>query len=250
MFSYPSGRLAVLRLNCPHSCTLFFDDTEIVENQFLGLVTSRGHMFIMQPTLHARFTTDSQRDRAYLCHGTNGIIEKQIQWNLNNSMSIDEEDDIEDILPPLFETSVQLQLNSFMQLEFHDPTNIRFAFACQKEEYKFQLGTTISSTTPQETISPTLPKKTPTDLKKNPTKSKSSNHSNDNEIINQKQEIQIERLLDGQVNLRELPMIKDLNLLKKRIRHLFQNWLKEYRIALGIPPLSSLSLSLLISFHS
>ena len=190
----------------------------------------------MQPTYHSRFTTDSQRERAYLCHGINGIIEKQIQWNLNNSMLIDDDDDpIEDILPPLFQTSVQLQLNSFMQLEFIDPTNIRFAFACQKEQYQFQLGTTISSSTTQhQTITPSLPKKTPTDLKKSPTKSKLSSNSNEIEIVNEKQEIQIERLLDGQVNLKELPMIKDLILLRKRIRHLFYNWLKEYRIALGI----------------
>lgn len=203
----------------------------------------------MQPTLHARFTTDSQRERAYLCNGISGIIEKQIQWNLNNSIEMDE-DEVDDILPPLFQTSVQLQLNSFMQLEFHDPTNIRFAFACQKEEYKFQLGTTISPSPPIQTITPNLNKKTPTDSKKTPTKSKLSNNSNENPIVNEKQQIQIERLLDGQVNLRELPMIKELNLLRKRIRHLLNNWLREFRIALGIFHLSLLLFFSLVSFNS
>jgi len=237
--------LAVLRLNPSNCCTLFFDDTDIPENQFLGLVTSSGSVFVMQPTLHARFTTDNQYERAYLCNGKTGIIEKQVQWHLNHSgaqsvlsnqtMSNDEDD----ILPPLFENTIQLQLNSFMQLEYYNPTNIRFAFACQKEEFKFQLGTNRSTHSPMS-IEPTIvsTKKVSGD-KKNQSKSKlstiisASTNSNEMTNISEKQQIQIERLLDGQVNIKELPMIKELHLLRKKIRNICNNWLKECRITLG-----------------
>ena len=209
----------------------------MIENEFLGLVTGSGSVFIMQPTLHARFTTDNQRERAYLCDGISGLIEKQVQWHLTSHSNETRSNlDEDDILPPLFENTVQLQLNPFMQLEYHNPNNIRFAFACQKEEYKYQLGTTLSSSspvTPQQTIQTNLSKKNPTDHKKSSTKSKGSTNSTDHSMNNEKQQIQVERLLDGQVNLRELPMIKDLTLLRKRIRHLFHSWLREYRIALG-----------------
>ncbi|CAF4631397.1 unnamed protein product [Rotaria sp. Silwood2] len=124
---------------------LFFDDTDVPENAFLGLVTSNGSVIIMQPTLHARFIADSQHERGYLCNGKTGIIDKQLQWHsnslvtqstLSNEPTTNDEDDI---LPALLESTVQLQLNPFMQLEYQNQTNIRFAFACQKEEFKFQL---------------------------------------------------------------------------------------------------------------
>jgi hypothetical protein len=238
-FSYPSGRLAVLRLNC---CTLFFDDTDIEENQFLGLVTSTGSVCVMQPTLHARFTTDIQHERAYLCNGKTGIIEKQLQWHSNTSgtqsvlSNQTTSNDEDDILPPLLESIIQFQLNSCMQLEFHNPTNIRFAFACQKEEFKFQLGTNLSSQTPTTSFEPTISPTKKIGEKKVQTKSKLStviSNSNDISNISEKQQIQVERLLDGQVNLRDLPMIKELIILRKRIRTLCNNWLKECRITLG-----------------
>jgi hypothetical protein len=230
--SYPSGRLAVLRLKPPNSCTLFFDDTDLRENQFLGLITSTGHAVVMQPNLHARFTTDSHHERGYLCDGKTGIIEKQVQWHMNTSgnqsvLSNHTTSD-DDILPPLFDNTIQLQLNSSMQLEYHNPTNIRFAFACQKEEYKFQLGINISTPTPtlhDPTIHLFKQKKT--------IKSKLSTIPNEINITNDKQQIQIERLLDGQVNLRELPMFKELTLMRKRIRNLCNNWLKDCRMILG-----------------
>ena len=230
--SYPSGRLAVLRLNPPHSSTLFFDDTDILENQFLGLVTSTGSVFIMQPTLHARFTTDNLHERAYLCNGKTGLIEKQIQWHLNTSgtqsvlSNQTGSNDDDDILPPLFENTVQLQLNSSMQLEYQNPTNIRFAFACQKEEFKFQLGANLSSQSPV----PVEPIKKSARVQ---SKSKLSTIVSNSTNVSEKQQVQVERLLDGQVNLRELPMIKELNILRKKIRHLCNSWLKECRITLG-----------------
>jgi hypothetical protein len=245
LISYPSGRLAVLRLNPPNICTLFFDDTDVPENQFLGLVTSTGNVFVMQPTLHARFTTDNQHERAYLCNGKTGIIEKQVQWHLHNpgNQSVlsnqTTSNDEDDILPPLFENTVQLQLNSYMQLEYYNPTNIRFAFACRREEFKFQLGTKLLTPSPALVEPTIIPTKKVLSEKKIQPKSKLStiipNSINPNEIsnISEKQQIQIERLLDGQVNLRDLPMMKELTILRKRIRYLCSNWLKECRTTLG-----------------
>jgi hypothetical protein len=190
----------------------------------------------MQPNLNARFTTDNHHERAYLCDGKTGIIQKQIQWHINTSgnqsvlSNQTGSNDDDDILPPLMDNTIQLQLNSSMQFEFHNPTNIRFAFASQKEEYKFQLGTNISSQSP---ITPEpiihLPKK------KNQSKLKSSPIITTHEIpfVMDKQQIQLERLLDGQVNIKELPMIKELHLLRKKIRNICNNWLRECRIILG-----------------
>ncbi|CAF0916249.1 unnamed protein product [Rotaria sordida] len=241
---YPSGRLAVLRIHSPNSMILFFDDVDISENVFLGLVTSTGSVLIMQPTLHARFVTDNQHERNYLCNGKTGIIEKQIQWHSNNittqlissnEPTIQDEDDI---LPALLESTIQLQLNSYMQLEYHNPTNIRFAFACQKEEFKFQLGVQLS------TISVDLTKKNLLD-KKFQSKPKLSTilsgSINSNQISNtsEKQQIQVERLLDGHVNVRELPMIKELNILRKRIRNICHDWLKQCRTTLGVMDIDS-----------
>ena len=216
----------------PNSCTLFFDDTDRRENQFLGLVTSNGHTLVMQPSLYARFTTDYHHERAYLCDGKSGLIEKQIQYHLNTPgtqsalSNHTQSNDEDDILPPLFDNTIQLQLNSSMQLEYHNPTNIRFAFACQKEEYKYQLGTQFSTPTP------TLQDPSVTSLKKkNQTKSKlPTNVQND---VIEKQQIQVERLLDGHVNVKELPMMKELILMRKRIRNLCNGWLRDCRIILG-----------------
>ncbi|CAF1525083.1 unnamed protein product, partial [Adineta steineri] len=82
---YPSGRIAVLCLQPPNPSTLFFDDTDIPENQFLGLVTSTGSVLIMQPSLHARFVTDNQHERGFLCNGETGLIEKQLRSHSNES---------------------------------------------------------------------------------------------------------------------------------------------------------------------
>ncbi|CAF4020243.1 unnamed protein product [Rotaria sp. Silwood2] len=244
---YPSGRLAVLRIHSPNSMVLFFDDTDVPENAFLGLVTSNGSVIIMQPTLHARFIADSQHERGYLCNGKTGIIDKQLQWHsnslvtqstLSNEPTTNDEDDI---LPALLESTVQLQLNPFMQLEYQNQTNIRFAFACQKEEFKFQLGVHLST---QSTTSAELTKKNLLD-KKFQSKSKlstilsSSINSNQTSNISEKQQIQVERLLDGQVNVKELPMIKELNNLRKRIRNICNDWLKSCRTTLGVMDIDS-----------
>lgn len=157
----------------------------------------------MQPNLYARFITDNQDQTAYLCYGQTGIIEKQLQYhfnfNSNQQSSLTNNDD--DIIQPLFENTVQLQLNSFMQLEFNNSTNINFAFSCEKQEFKFELGTNNNNIIQSNTLD--------------------------------KQQIQIEKLLDGQIYLKQLPMFKELNLLRKKIKIIFNNWLKLYRITLG-----------------
>ncbi|CAF0886668.1 unnamed protein product [Rotaria sp. Silwood1] len=244
---YPSGRLAVLRVQSPNSMILFFDDTDVPENVFLGLVTSNGSVLIMQPTLHARFVTDNQHERGYICNGKTGMIEKQLQWHSNNFVTqptLSNEPtthDEDEILPALLESTVQLQLNSFMQLEYHNPTNIRFAFACQKEELKFQLGVHLTT---QSTTSAELTKKNLLDKKfqskpKLSTILPSSINSNQTSNMSEKQQIQVERLLDGQVNVKELPMIKELNNLRKRIRNICNDWLKSCRTTLGVMDIDS-----------
>jgi hypothetical protein len=235
LISYPSGRLAVLRLRSPSSTTLFFDDTNSTSNQFLGLVTSTGSVLLMQPTLHARFVTDNKHERAYLCNGKTGTIEKQLRWSITNnsqreSVSIDEDD----INPPLLDNIVQLQLNSFMQLEYHNSTNILFAFSCQNEEFKFQLGAIIpiQSSKFMDLTKAMIPMRRLSEEKKLLTKLKSSNLTNTNELSDVREK-QPEKLLDKQVKHPQLPMMGELILLRKRIKHICQSWLKECRTTLG-----------------
>ncbi len=61
-------------------------------------------------------------------------------------------------------------------------------------------------------------------------------------------EIQVERLLDGQVNIRELPMLRELITLRKRIRNICNNWLKECRMTLGKKIQLDISTNLIILF--
>jgi hypothetical protein len=252
--------LAVLRLPSSNSTTLFFDDIESPENQFLGLVTSAGSVLVMQPTFHARFVTDILHERGYLCNSKTGLIDKQFQWHLNSSgtqsvlSNQTASNDEDDILPPLLETTVQLQLNSSMQLEFCNPTNIRFAYAGHKEEFKFQLGSNLPSQ------SPTIFEPTISSIKKNSGEKKVTSKSklstiisastipNDLLNISEKQQIQVERLLDGQVNVRELPMLRELITLRKRIRNICNNWLKECRMTLGKKIKLDISTNLIILF--
>lgn len=224
---------------------LFFDDIDVPENQLLGVVTSTGNVLVMQPNLHARFVTDGHHERGFLCNGKTGIIEKQLQWHTssNRTQSVLSSEptthDEDDTLPALLETTIQMQLNPYMQLEYHNQANIRFAFACQKEEFKFQLGVPIipQLITPIEQAALTN-KKIPVD-KKLHTKLKTfvnpanSMHSTSASITSEKQQMQMERLLDGQVNVKELPMTKELTQLRKRIRTICNDWLKQCRTILG-----------------
>ncbi|CAF0868614.1 unnamed protein product [Adineta ricciae] len=241
---YPSGRLAVLRLQPPQTCTLFFDDTDSPEEQFLGLVTSTGSVLIMQPALYARFVTDPHHERGYLCNGEIGSIDKQLRANSSDPtlehppVPTGNEEDTS--VPPVVENTVQLQLNPSMQLEYFNPFNIRFAFACSKEEYKFQLGAipSLQMSTSLDT-STNLSKKSSADRRRQ-SKSKvstiisSSTHSSQLSLNSEKPQILTEKLADGQINMKELPMMKDLITLRKRIRNICSNWLKECRTALDI----------------
>ncbi|CAF1074187.1 unnamed protein product [Adineta steineri] len=232
---YPSGRLAVLRLRSPFSTTLFYDDTGITAKQFLGLVTSTGNIVIMQPTFHARFITNNQHESAYLCNGKTGVIEKQFQSHFKTkgrrqSIPIDEND----TNLTLLENTVQIQLNSFMQLEYNNPTNIRFAFTCHNEEFKFQLGAQIS-TTPTPTLSDT-PTPIPTTKKflgDNKSQRKRTISTNTN-ISEKHQQGHSQKQIDEQLDTRYLLFMKELNLLKERFKNICDTWLKEYRTVLGI----------------
>jgi len=239
LLSYPSGRIAVIRLQPPASSTLFFDDTDSPENQFLGCVTSSGCVLVKQPNLYTRFVTDSLHERGYLCNGETGIIEKQLrshsnnpgtQSNLPNQTPANDDDEI---FPPVLDSTVQLQLNSCMQLEYYNPINIRFAFACHKEEFKFQLGAHPSQLPSAVEATLISTKKHSADRKlrsKLSTIVSSSTHSSEISINSQ---VPVEKLPDGQVNVKELPMMKELTVLRKRIKHICISWLKECRTPLG-----------------
>jgi hypothetical protein len=100
-------------------------------NQFLGLVTSNGNVLLIQPTFYAHFITNNQYKNAYLCDSKIGFIEKEFQYDLTN-------DDDDNINP-----SLQFQINSFMQLEYINSSNIPFLFKCQNEEFQFQLDISL-----------------------------------------------------------------------------------------------------------
>lgn len=195
----------------------------------------------MQPKFHARFVTDSQHERGYLCNGKTGAIEKQLRSHLNdpgtqqNQTPTNEEDEI---FPSLLDSTVQLQLNSYMQLEYFNPINIRFAFACHKEEFQFQLGAHPSQIPTSVETTPVINKKHSADKKllsktKLSTIISTSTNSSEMSINSEKPQIPQEKLLDGQVNVKELPMIKELTSLRKRIKNICNNWLKECRTPLG-----------------
>jgi hypothetical protein len=225
--------LAVLRVRPPVFTTLFFDDTDCPTNQFLGLVTSTGNVILMQPTFYARFITNNRHEYAYLCNGKTGIIEKQFQYHLTNncqnqSISIDENN----IIPSLFENTIQLQINSFMQLEYHNSSNILFAFTCENEEFKFQLGIPLLKR------SPTLMNLTTSILAtKKISKEKKfqflTKNSNDTSNISEKQQIKTQKLSDKQSHSHQLTIMEELILLRKRIEDICHNWLKECRTKLG-----------------
>ena len=198
----------------------------------------------MQPNLHARFVTDSQHERGYLCNGEIGNIDKQLRSHLNdpgtqpsipNSTPANDE---EEVFPQLLDSTVQLQLNSCMQLEYYNPINIRFAFACHKEEFKFQLGAHPSQIPTGVETTPISTKKHSAD-KRLQSKSRlstiisNSTNSSEMSVYSEKPQVPTEKLVDGQVNVKELPMIKELTVLRKRIKHICSSWLKECRTPLG-----------------
>ncbi len=230
--------MAVLRLTPPLSTTLFFDDTDSPANQFLGLVTSTGNVLLMQPTFHARFITNTDYRNVYLCNGKTGIIEKQFQYHLPNnyqrqSIPIDEDD----VNPPLFENTVQLQINSCMQLEYQNSLNILFAFTCQNEKFKHQLGAHIPtrSTTFMNLTTTILATKKISGEKKFSLSTKRSNSitSNDSSNILEKRQIQTRKLSDEQNHSHQLPMMQELIIFRKRIKHICYSWFKQCRTTLG-----------------
>ena len=213
--------MAVLRLRSSISTTLFFDDTSVSTKQLLGLINSSGNVLVVQPAFHARFITNNHYEYAYLCNGKTGIIEKQLQWSSKSqfarqSTPIDE--DAEQI--PIIENTIQFQLNSFMQLEYNNPTNIRFAFTCLNEQFKYQLGN--SALTVQSPL--IMDSTTTAAAKRNSRKRISSINTQD--FLTQKS-------AEEQVDLYQLPIMKELIQMRKRIKTLCDTWLKEYRTVLG-----------------
>ena len=221
----------MLRLPSPSSTTLFFDDTESPANQFLGLVTSTGNVILMQPTFHARFITNNRREHAYLCNGKTGVIEKQLQYHLKTNFQRPSISSIDDNTnSTLFDNTIQFQLNSYMQIEYHNSSNINFAFTCENEEFKLQLGVPFSTQTSRLKDLTTAIVAT---NKLSPEKyfsTKRSSSINSNDISNI---VENRRPSDEQINFQQLPMMQELISLRKRIQHICDSWLKECRTTLG-----------------
>lgn len=187
----------------------------------------------MQPTFHARFITNNRYESAFLCNGKTGFIEKEFNYN-NQRQSIRIDNEFNKNKISLDENTIQFQLNSFMQIEYQNNSNILFAFKCQDEEFQFQLGYHHLIQTPT-LIEVT---KTITQSKRHSIENKvqilpnkfNSIISNDLLNINQKQ---TENISDQLNQTYQLPILQDLILLKKRIKHICHSWLKEYRTTLG-----------------
>ena len=216
----------MLRLRPPSSTCLFFDDTDLRGNQLLGLVTATGRVLVMQPACYARFVTDHQNERVYLCQGHNGLIDKQLQWNTTEN------------------NQIQFQLNSFLQLECRDPTNIRLSFTCQKEAFQFQLGIRVSRK--ESTLIDATRAKPPSIAEVKSIERKStvpkklavSTPTGQIPMDKIKRIVQNESTTDDQVNLAQIPSMSPLILLRKQIKQIFHNWLEHCRICLGEPCIS------------
>jgi hypothetical protein len=185
----------------------------------------------MQPTFHARFITNNQYDNGYLCNGKTGIIEKQFQWYSSNnyqrlSLILSEDSSIN----PL-ENTIQLQINPFMQLEYHNSSNILFAFTCQDEEFKLQLGAPpIPSTTLKNLAATILAAKRMSGERNSLISTIRSNSLSSNE---EKQLIKIRKISDEQTRSHQLPIMQELTSLRKRIKQICHSWLEECRTTLG-----------------
>lgn len=215
--SYPSGRLSVLRLRSPKSTTLFFDDTDCSSQCFLGFVTSNGNVILNDPSHHARFIGNNRQEKSYLCDGKSGVIEKEFHWN---------QSDISEGTSP---SSIQLQINSFMQLEYHKPSNISFAFQCQNERIQYQLGVHLLKQS--SAIKQTNREKIPPLLYKRSSSVLSNSEKSTRKFSREKSQTQ------------PMTIMEELTLVRKRIEHLCSAWLEECRKALGF---LSLSLSIFI----
>lgn len=144
LFSYPSGRLAILRLRSPLSTVVFFDDTESVGDRFLGSITSQGHLTVQSgKASRRRLFTDEQNRSILSFDEEKGSIQREHQWNSEDQQR----------------TALQIQLNSSIELHYRDPTDIRLTFTCDKEEYRLQLGvkSDLPSPTPKKHPRPSSP---------------------------------------------------------------------------------------------
>ena len=144
-FSYPSGRLAILRLRSPIGTVVFFDDTDSISERFLGSITGQGHL-CLQPGKGSsrRLFTDEENRGIYSFDEERGAMEREHQWTTNKDPD---------------RRALQIELNSSIELEYRHPRDIRLNFHCEKEEYRLQLGVPVDL--PNEQIPAAEPKKPP-----------------------------------------------------------------------------------------
>lgn len=207
LLSYPSGRLAVQRFPSPCLTTLFFDDS--VKHSFLGFVNSIGNVILLEPTFHARFLTNHQKEYALLCDGKTGVIQKEFQLNSNQ------------------ENLLEFQLNSSMQIQYENASKISFSFACQNEHFRFQLAKSTSSFK-DFTSKILLANKLSSTIKQSNLLILPNNNQDKSLLTNRKSISQPTNSSQQQISL-----LQDLDLLKKRVKQICHSWLKQYRTVLG-----------------
>ena len=209
--------MAVLRLPPPKSTTLFFDDTPSSTHRFLGLVTSIGNVLLVEPSYHARFIGNNRHENGYLCHGKTGVIEKEFLWNCSTTSE-------EMSYPSVIDQTLQLQINSSMQLEYHQPSNISFAFQCENERFQYQLGVQLPRTLCSTTKN--LPGSRRVSQEKSPSILFKRLNSDESKLP-------VRSSSNEKLPSRSLTPMEELTILRKRIEHLCQNWLEQCRTTLG-----------------
>ena len=233
--------------------TLFFDDDDDqqpMKNPFLAFIIPDLAVVVMTRSHHARLISVAPCPSAYLCDERDGRIEREIRFydkslradsNLSrrtplNGRDDEHDDDGSSSVSSLSGNTIQIQLNSSMQIEYLHLTNIRFGLSIAKEDLHLQFGSrlerqsaNVSRTSARHggllTVVP------------------NSTHTNDIDTSSDRHGVSIGKVANDQISLHDLPMINELLQLRKRIRLLLDNWLTTCRTALGKRDMLLLSFS-------
>ena len=222
--------------------TLFFDDDDDQQQQQRQSVKTPFHacvipdlaVLVMTRSHHARLISVAPSSSAYLCDERDGRIEREIRRhgrslrpgsNLSRRTPLNGRDDENDDDDEHGNT-IQIQLNSSMQIEYLHLTNIRFGLSVAKEDLHLQFGsrlerqsTNVSRASARHAGVSTIVS-TPSLI-------------NDMNTSSDRHDVSIEKASNDHISLHDLPMINELLLLRKRIRLLLDNWLMTCRTTLG-----------------
>ena len=227
--------------------TLFFDDDDHQQQQqsvtspFLAFVIPDLAVVVMTRSHHARLISVAPCPSAYLCDERDGRIEREIRFQgksvransnlsrrtpLNGQDDEDDDDDGTGVASPLSGSTIQIQLNSSMQIEYFHLTNIRFGLSVAKEDLHLQFGSRLE----RRSINVSRASARHGGLS---TIVSNSSHSNDIDRSSDRHDAFSGKASNDQISLHDLPMIHELLQSRKRIRLLLDNWLATCRTALG-----------------